>query len=503
MRIWYLAILTAMMAVFASGCSDDCTPTAEICDSLDNDCNGLVDDGLQRVCNTDCGSGVEVCEAGAWVKCSAPEPGVEVCNGKDDDCDGCFDEKPGAECAPLEQPCSTDCGSGIEYCYMGGWQDCTAKEPLAETCNGLDDDCDGSTDEDLDTDADSDGHYSLESCSTPNDDCDDSDAEKYPGHAEDCDGQDNDCDQMIDEGCTCTAPDSQPCGSDVGICTVGQHECQQDGTWGPCLDADNHEVVLAGAQTEICDDLDNDCDGDTDEGNPEGGGQCGTDEGVCQTGISVCQNGNLECQGGVEPGEEICNDPAAGPLDDDCDGLTDEGLDSDNWESNDSCSMARAISPLDDDQNNILLVTKTLYRFENDQFQKDVDWFCANAVESSSSFCVPGDPQCMLLTVRLDLPPGADHTRWKACLYDHGASSDSNSCTENCGSELVILCTDPDVDWNGSFYQMAVQWQGACAASDSRFLAVEVTSAADDDIISQCQPYILTLGVDKLNEACQ
>jgi len=93
-------------------------------------------------------------------------------------------------------------------------------------------------------DRDGDGSYE-------GDDCDDNNANRTPGRAETCDGQDNDCDPRIDEGLM------RACGSDVGECVRGAQTCAR-GDWGVCAG----EVT---PEDESCDLLDNNCDGAVDD----------------------------------------------------------------------------------------------------------------------------------------------------------------------------------------------------------------------------------------------
>ena len=146
-----------------------CEP--EVCDGLDNDCNGEIDDLPIQECQNECGPGDLVCVDGEEV-CFGDEPEEEICDYKDNDCDGLVDEGQTNICdecgdvpeevcdgfdndcdgetdEDLEQLCETDCETGLEFCVLGSWVGCTAKIPFIEICNGLDDDCDGSVDEDL------------------------------------------------------------------------------------------------------------------------------------------------------------------------------------------------------------------------------------------------------------------------------------------------------------------------------------------------------------------
>jgi len=486
-------ILVLSIAIWVlAGCGDDTGSKTEVCDGKDNDGNGQVDDGIQpRSCQTDCGHGVETCVNGQWV-CDAPQPKAEECNGLDDDCDGCWDEKAGAAgCEPLEQACSTDCGSGTEQCFMGEWRGCTAPQPQDEVCNNQDDDCDGETDEGLNIDADNDGHYSLDSCAAPHDDCNDSNPEVYPGHEESpgfCDGLDNDCDREIDEDCQCSPgppPQTQPCSTDIGECVKGNQTCQADGTWGEC------DGVLP--TDEECNNKDDDCDGTTD--NVTTPPPCELTEGVCagavRTGCEPCDYGD-----DYEPSnEQTCDD-----LDNDCDGETDENLPGDSFENNETCELSRALLANVVDGTGPVTVEKTLYRYDAGSPVADVDWFKATA-EEDSHICIPGDDQCYWFDVVLHLPPGADHTQWQFCLLD-GSACDCSDFEDPASADSCWWCTS-ETYWNatGGYYEIALRWEGDCGLDDGRDFYVVVRSAAASTI-TECDPYNLQLEMLGLQDAC-
>ncbi len=64
----------------------------------------------------------------------------ETCDGVDNDCNGQVDDN-------LSRSCSNACGVGAESCHAGSWDGCSAPQPTAETCDGVDNDCDGQADE--------------------------------------------------------------------------------------------------------------------------------------------------------------------------------------------------------------------------------------------------------------------------------------------------------------------------------------------------------------------
>ncbi|HEU5179852.1 MAG TPA: MopE-related protein, partial [Candidatus Polarisedimenticolia bacterium] len=166
-------------------CAGDCNDTnpavhpgaPEICDGLDNNCNGTVDeivdadtDGFTN-CGGDCNDSNPAVHPGA----------TEVCNGIDDDCDNAVDESmPDAD------------GDGFDACADCNDAAASVHPGAVEVCNGVDDNCSGVADEGF---LDSDGDGSAD-CA----DCQDFDPSIYPGAAEVCNQIDDNCNELIDEG---------------------------------------------------------------------------------------------------------------------------------------------------------------------------------------------------------------------------------------------------------------------------------------------------------------
>ena len=163
-----------------------------------------------------------------------------------------------------------------------------------EICDGFDNDCDGLVDEGYDVDGDG---YSL--CGWNPEvpglldgslvDCDDNTASVNPGATEICNAIDDDCDGEIDPGCDCTAGATRGCGSELGACTTGTQSCAA-GAWSACVGA-----TLAAA--ESCNAIDDDCDGDIDND-------------------VVCPGGFLCVDGGCVPPDMPVDEDVVPPVED-------------------------------------------------------------------------------------------------------------------------------------------------------------------------------------------
>ncbi len=244
-------------------CTGGVSADVERCDGTDEDCDGTVDelnpDG-GRLCGSSvgtCVAGREVCTSGALVCTGATPPGTEACDGLDNDCDSSIDESnPGG---------GGTCGADTGACAFG-----------TLNCRGGVLACEGET---------------------------------GPG-MESCNGVDDDCDTMTDEG---NPGGGGTCGSDVGTCLPGTRSCV--GGTLVCMGD-------VGPGTETCNGLDDDCSGAIDEGNPGGGAACGSMVGACRQGAQQCLGGALQCVGATGPSAEVCN-----TVDDDCNGTVDDGFD--------------------------------------------------------------------------------------------------------------------------------------------------------------------------------
>jgi hypothetical protein len=289
------------------GCEYQCAPSnggVELCDGVDNDCDlgapgGGIDDGnpgggASCLPSGACTAGTTVCTFGI-LQCQGATFGTpEICNNVDDDCDGTIDDGFNKEtnpntCGPNCTVCSIPFATpkcqagvcGIFACQFGHFNNDGSEQngceyaciqTGSELCDGKDNDCDlglpgGGIDEGFNTQTDP---FNCGSC-----------------------------------GNTCSFPHAdaqcQAGGCVQGACDPNFYDLSA------AIPGCEYACIKSNGGVETCDGLDNDCDGVADDGNPGANADCGTETGECTFGKTNCVGGQLICQGGTGPIAEQCD----------------------------------------------------------------------------------------------------------------------------------------------------------------------------------------------------
>jgi hypothetical protein len=387
----------------------------EICDGIDNDCDGEVDEGVATIFYTDADGDGFGDDATATGYCEPPD-GYTLVGGDCDDTDPAF--HPNAE-EPCTEDVDYDCDGVVAYADDDGdgfaaCEDCDDLDPAVnpdatEVCNGIDDDCDGEADptssfdvepyyEDTDGDGYGDPDAVTEACAAPPGyvadatDCDDTRTDVNPGATEVCDADDvdEDCDTLADDdddsvdpstysswffdsdGDSYGADDTEviQCDPPAGYLAAGgdcndasgdfypgapETDCTDpndyncDGSvayvdadgdlWAACAECDDSNPAVNPGATEVCNGIDDDCDGVIDPDSATDAATWYADTDGDGYGDATASTASCSAPSGFVADDTDCDDTdsAVSPAgiewcngtDDDCDGVVDPSTSAD------------------------------------------------------------------------------------------------------------------------------------------------------------------------------
>ena len=393
--------------------------TAEVCDLIDNNCDSNVDEGFDAdadgysTCGGDCDDNNAMVNPGMMEDCT---------NGIDDNCNFFVDENIDLDFDGVTT-CSGDCNDNDATVFPGA----------AEVCDGVDNNCDGIADEGFDIDGDG-----FTTCSG---DCDDNNASVNPGTAEVCNNTDDNCDGQIDEFVLltfyadldgdgfgnindvqfgCSAPvgyvdDNTDCDDTM----ITYWDMDADGFGSSTLldgcgimdntDCDDSNPAVNTVSTEVCNGIDDNCDGVTDEG-------CGT---LGCTNLAAC---NFDPAATIDDGSCVLPSPeTCDGVDNDCDGTVDDGVLNTFYADVDGDGLGNLNNSI-----SACVIIPGFVTNSNDCDDSD------NTLLGPGSACDNGSALDTLDTFQADCSCQGllfGCTDLVACNYDENATYDDGSCT--------------------------------------------------------------------------